>query len=414
MGKHWKKQFITIYAGQAFSLLGSAAVQFAVIWWLTIQTESAITLTVASIISFLPNMLIGPFAGVLIDRYNRRTVMIAADGLVALSSVILGTAFLLMDAPPIWFIYMILFLRGLGNTFHSPAMQAAIPMLLPAEMLTKAGGWGNLITSLSTMMGPVLGAALMGIIPIAGIMLVDILGAAFAIVCLLFVAIPNIPQSGEKIQLLSDMKQGLAAMRANKPLMAIFWPMMLMNILYMPLGSLFPLLVRTHFIGEAWHNSVVEFVFSGGLLVSSAIIGVWGGMKKRFLMASLGVALMGVTALISGMLPSTQTGFWIFTVCCFFMGSSGTFLNVPTMSYTQETIAPEMMGKVFSLMMTAMTLSMPIGLLLAGPVSELVGVDTWFLWSGVALIVTAVFCRIATRPYDAQTMLPEAAEKETA
>ncbi|MDL2318736.1 MFS transporter [Eubacteriales bacterium OttesenSCG-928-A19] len=407
MNTNWKKQFTMIYAGQAFSLLGSAAVQFAVIWWLTIRTESAITLTVASIISFLPNMLIGPFAGVLIDRYNRRAVMIAADGLVALSSVILGVAFLLTDTPSIGFIYMILFLRGLGNTFHTPAMQAAIPMLVPAEMLTKAGGWGNLISSLSTMLGPVLGAALMGLFPIAAIMLVDILGAVFAIVCLLFVMVPDIPQSDERPQLLSDMKQGLAAMRANRPLMAIFWPMMLMNILYMPLGSLFPLLVRTHFLGEAWHNSVVELIFSGGLLVSSALIGVWGGMRRRFLMASLAVGLLGATTLVSGLLPPTQTGFWIFAVCCFFMGSSGTFINVPTMSYTQETITPEMMGKVFSLMMTAMTLSMPIGLLVAGPVSEAVGVDKWFLWSGVALIATAVLCRLLTRRYDAQTMLPE-------
>lgn len=108
-------------------------VQFAVIWWLTIQTESAITLTVASIVSFLPNMLIGPFAGVWIDRYNRRTVMIAADGLVALSSVLLGPL-LLLNAP-VWFIYIACLFAGLGNTFHGPAMQAAIPMLVPPEML---------------------------------------------------------------------------------------------------------------------------------------------------------------------------------------------------------------------------------------------------------------------------------------
>ncbi len=143
--ENWKKQFAIIYTGQAFSILGSAAVQFAVIWWLTIQTGSAITLTIASVASFLPNMLIGPFAGVWIDRYNRRTVMIAADGLVALSSIVLGAAFVLLQTPPIWFIYIVYILRGLGNTFHGPAMQAAIPMFVPTDMLTKAGGWGNMI-----------------------------------------------------------------------------------------------------------------------------------------------------------------------------------------------------------------------------------------------------------------------------
>jgi len=343
---NWKKQFAIIYAGQAFSILGSAAVQFAIIWWLTIQTESAITLTIASVVAFLPNMLIGPFAGVWIDRYNRRSVMIAADGLVAVSSIILGAAFLLLQTPPIWFIYIVLFIRGLGNTFHGPAMQAAIPMFVPTDMLTKAGGWGNMIQSVSNMMGPVLGAALMVFMPIYAIMVVDILGAAFAIVCLLLIIIPDIPQASEKMNLLSDMKQGFISMKANKPLMAVFFPMLLMTILYMPLGSLFPLLVRSHFMGEAWHNGIVEFVFAGGLLLSSLVIGVWGGMKRRFFMASLAIGLMGLTTLISGALPIS--GFWIFVVCCFFLGASGTFMNVPVMAYVQESIAPEMMGKVFS------------------------------------------------------------------
>ena len=179
MHKNWKKQFALIYAGQAFSLLGSAAVQFAVIWWLTIQTESAMTLAMASIVAFIPTMVLGPFAGVWIDRYNRRSVMIAADCLVALSSLILGIVFLVVETPPIWFIYCILFVRGLGNTFHGPAMQATIPMLVPVEMLTKAGGWGSFVNSASAMLGPVLGAALMAFLPIASIMLVDILGAIF-------------------------------------------------------------------------------------------------------------------------------------------------------------------------------------------------------------------------------------------
>lgn len=406
MHHSWKKQFLIIYTGQAFSLLGSAAVQFAVIWWLTIQTESAITLTVASIISFLPNMLIGPFAGVWIDRYNRRTVMIAADGVVALSSVVLGAAFLLSKAPPVSLIYCVLFLRGLGNTFHGPAMQAAIPMLVPTEMLTEAGGWGNLIGSVSSMLGPVLGAGLMALLPVASIMLIDIFGAVFAIICLLFVSIPNIPRIGQPLHIFSDMKQGFSTIRANKPLLAVFFPMLLVNILYMPLGSLFPLLVRIHFMGDVWHNSIVEFIFSGGLLLSSVAIGVWGGMKRRFLMASLAIGLLGCASLVSGALP--PSGFWAFAACCFFMGSTGTFINVPIMAYTQESIPPEMMGKVFSLMMAAMTLAMPIGLLVAGPVSEAAGVDRWFFWSGVALIAIGLLCRLLTKRYDRETMKPEA------
>ena len=404
MKPNWKKQFAVIYAGQAFSLLGSAAVQFAVIWWLTVQTESAVVLATASVAAFLPNMFFGPFAGVWIDRYNRKTVMIAADGLVALSSAVLGAAFLLTAQPPVWFLYLILFVRGLGNTFHGPAMQAAIPLLVPPEMLTRAGGWGNLVNSLSNMLGPVLGAALMGVLPVASIMLVDLLGAAFAIVCLLFVKIPDVPQNVEKPHFFADLRQGLSAMGQNKPLMAVFFPMVLCNILFVPLGSLFPLLIRLHYGGTAWHNGIAEFFFAGGLMASSLVIGIWGGMRRRFLMASLATGLLGAACAISGAIPPGM--FWLFVACCFLMGSSGTFINVPLMAYTQETTAPEMMGKVFSLLMTAMTWAMPVGLLVSGPVSERIGIDRWFFWSGVALLVTAVLCRLATRRYDAATMAP--------
>ena len=409
----WKKQFAIIYAGQAFSLLGSAAVQFAVIWWLTVQTGSAITLTVASIISFLPNLLLGPFAGVWIDRYNRGKVMIAADGLVALSSVILGAAFLIMDIPPVWFIYTVLFLRGLGNTFHSPAIQSAIPLLVPAEMLTKAGGWGNLVSSISNMLGPVLGAALMGVFSIASIMLVEISGAIFAIVCLLFVKIPDVPQSAEKPNFCEDFRQGISAMKKNKPLMAVLPSYLLATIIYMPLGALFPLFVYNYFGGNAWHNSVVEFVFASGLLVSSLIMGVWGGLRKRFLMISLAIGLQGTAILVSGALP--QSGLWAFVVCAFFMAAAGTIFNVPYMAYIQESTPPEVMGKVFSLLMTAMTVAMPIGLLVAGPAVEAVGVDTWFFWSGVAMIGAAILCGVLTRKYDqisAQTEVLEQVDSE--
>lgn len=400
MDSGWKRNFVIIYIGQAFSLVGSAAVQFAVIWWLTVQTGSAVTLTLAALISSLPNILIGPFAGVWIDRCSRRTVMIAADGLVALSSGVLGIAYLLTAAPPVWFIYLTLFIRGLGNTFHAPAMQASIPMVVPSDKLMKAGGWGNLIVSISTMTGPAFGAGLMSIFSIAAVMLVDILGAVFAISCLLAVTIPDVPYSTEKLRLMEDIKSGFAAMGRNRPLMSAFFPIIAATILYMPLGSLFPLLVRTHYAGEAWHNAVVEFIFSGGLLISSLILGLWGGTKKRFFMISLSITVLGLSAAIGSILPAGA--FWGFVACCFVMGASGTFFNVPLMAHIQETVAPEMLGKVFSVLSAAMTLSTPFGLLLAGPISEYIGVDRWFLWSGLVMGTIGVTCLILTRPYDVQ------------
>jgi DHA3 family macrolide efflux protein-like MFS transporter len=208
--------------------------------------------------------------------------MMAADGLVAVSSALLGLAYWVLGNPPMWMVYAALLVRGLGGTFHTPAMQAAIPTLVPGEMLTKAGGWGNLIASGGTLLGPVLGAFLISFIPIAPIMLVDILGAAFAIGSLLFVTIPDLPRSAEKAHVLQDLKQGFLAIRKNRPLVKITLPMVLATLVYMPLGALYPLLVRVHFLGDAWHNGVVEFSFAAGMTVSSLIMGLWAARKSGF------------------------------------------------------------------------------------------------------------------------------------
>lgn len=398
MSSDWKRKFITIYAGQAFSLVGSAAVQFAVIWWLTVQTESATALELAALISSLPNLLAGPFAGVWIDRCNRRAVMIAADGLVASSSAALGLAFLWTASPAVWFVYLILFIRGLGNAFHAPAMQAAIPLFVPADMLMKAGDWGNLIVSVSTLAGPALGAWLTGAFPLAAVMLVDILGAAFAILCLLTVEIPDVPRQAAGLHVLEDLWDGLTAIRGNQSLRAAFLPVILATILYMPLASLFPLLARLHYLGGTWHNAVIQFMFSAGLLTTSLAMGLWGGIRRRFLMVSAAILVMGTAAAVSGGLPAA--GFWGFAACCFVMGCSSALFNVPLVAHIQETVSPERMGKVFSVLSAAMTLSAPFGLLLAGPLSERVGVNRWFIWSGLLMGAIGALCFISTRPYD--------------
>ncbi len=399
----WKRQFYTIYAGQALSILGSSAVQFAIVWWLTKKFDSGNVLSYAMIAGFLPGIFLSPFAGVVVDRYNRKTVMIAADGLVALSSALIGVAFFMMDTPPMWMVYGALFVRGLGSTFHSPAMQAAIPMLVPEDMLMKAGGWGNLIVSGGTLLGPVLGAFLMTVLPIAPIMLVDILGAVFAIGALLFVRIPDIPAAAERPRVLQDLLDGFRAIRANRPLSAVMLPMVLAALAYMPLAALYPLLVSAHFMGEAWHNGVVEFSFAAGMTASSLVMGLWGGSRKRFLMISLSIAALGLTSLLSGALP--PEAFWLFALICFPMGATGTFLMVPLNAYVQSTVPPEQMGKVFSLMMSLMSLAAPLGLVVSGPLSDAIGVDKWFLYSGAALMVIALYGYLATRRYDA----PEAA-----
>jgi len=398
MSEKWKKQFIIVYIGQAFSIVGSSAIHFAIIWWIALQTGSAISLALAAITSVLPSILMGSFAGVWIDRYNRKLVMILADGLVALSSIALALVFLWIEVPPLWMVYSVLFIRGIGSTFHGPAMQATIPMLVPTEMLTKAGGWGNLINSISNMLGPILGGFLIENFSISILMSVDVIGALFAIICLLFVTIPNIEKTTMKSKVLADMKEGFLTIRHNKVMMTVLPISLLCNVIFNPIFTLLPLLVRTHFMGSAQHNSIAEFSLAVGLLISSLVIGVWGGMKKRFLMVSIAIGCLGIAMTIIGVLPTDA--FLIFIPCCFLVGAAITFMEIPFMAYVQEVIAAEALGKVISLVFMTSNLARPIGLLLGGFLSETIGVNNWFLLSGILTIGIGIFCRISTKRYD--------------
>ena len=405
--ENWKKSFFKIYIGQMLSVLSSTAVQFSIIWWITVETGSAIALTIASVVGLLPQAIIGLFAGVWIDRYNRKTVMIIADLVVALSSLILGIAFF-FGTPSIIFVYIILFMRALGDTFHKPALQAAIPQLVPKDQLTKAGGLGQMVNSICMMAGPMLGALLMSITTLQVVMLVDIVGAALAVSMLLSVKVPDIVK--EKIEnatVIQDMKQGFKAIRNNKILIRISIPVLLATIIFVPLGTLFPLMVKEYFAGTAWHNGIVQTLFSIGMLVGSLIVGVTGGFKKRFFTISFGVFTLGVCGVIIGILPNYM--FWMFCVVVFIMGMTGMLSNIPYIAYIQSSIKEEHLGKVLSLVTAVMSFAAPIGMFVAGPMAEAIGVNKWMLYAGIIMLIVGALCYMITRKYDVQETINEKA-----
>jgi len=124
--KSWKATFFTIWSGQALSILGSQLVQFALIWYLTVQAGSATVLATATLVGMLPNVVLGPFIGTLVDRWNRRRTMLLADSIEAIATIALAVLFAL-DAVEVWHIFAILFVRSLAGAFHANAMNALHP-----------------------------------------------------------------------------------------------------------------------------------------------------------------------------------------------------------------------------------------------------------------------------------------------
>ena len=156
---NWKRNFLTIAGGQTVSLIGSAAVQFSLIWWLASETGSPIMMSIAGVFAFLPQLILGPFVGVWVDRLSRKTVIIAADLFIGLVALVFALVFL-FDTPPYWSVCVVLGIRAIGNVFHSPAIQAAVPMLVPQQELVRANGWSQFMQSGAFLLGPVLGAAM--------------------------------------------------------------------------------------------------------------------------------------------------------------------------------------------------------------------------------------------------------------
>ncbi|MEG0772124.1 MFS transporter [Clostridium sp.] len=399
--QNWHKTFFTMYIGQAFSLLSSSAVQFSIIWWITLQTGSAMALTAASVVGLLPQAVIGPFAGVWIDRFNRKTIMIIADSAVAVSSLFLGLSFF-FTTPSLIFIYFILFIRALGETFHKPAMQAAIPQIVPENQLTKVGGVGQMIQSACSMVGPMLGAFLMSVTTLQYAMVVDVLSAFLAVLTLSSVKIAKHTVNSTKFSIIADIKQGIRAIKANKALMTVSIPILLSTIVFVPMGTLLPLIVKEYFHGTAWHNGIVQTLFSSGMLIGAMVISITGGIRKQFLMISVGIFTLGVCSLVGGTLPSGA--FWIFCIVIFIMGTTGMLSNIPFTAYIQKTIPQENLGKVISLVTSVMSFAAPIGMFIAGPLSSLIGISSWMICAGVLMLIVGILCYILTRKYDKITL----------
>src|SRR5690606_21214962 len=188
--ENWKKKILIIWVGQFISLITSSAVNFAIIIWLSIEHGSAEVLAYGAIAGMLPAAVIGPFAGIYIDRWNRKKTMIFADGFVALCTLFMSISFY-FGYESLLLIYVMLGLRSVGSAFHMPAMQASIPLLAPQSELLRIAGINQIIQSVSGIAGPALGALAIGIFSIGNVLLLDIFGAIFAIISLLFIYIPN-------------------------------------------------------------------------------------------------------------------------------------------------------------------------------------------------------------------------------
>lgn len=387
------RPFLTIWVGQAISLLGSQLVQFALIWWLTQETGSGTVLALASIAGLVPGIILGPFAGVLVDRWNRRLTMIIADATVAAAAVALAVLFW-TGTVQVWHVYVILFLRSLAGTFHWPAMQASTSLMVPESALARIQGLNQMVQGGLNIVAAPLGALLVSVLPVQGILAIDVVTALVAIGTLAIVMVPQpnrAPQAAGETAWQSfwgDLSEGLRYVRAWPGLMMIMAFAMLINMVLSPSSSLLPLLITDYFGGTALYLGGIEAALGVGVLLGGLALSAWGGFKRQIVTTLLGVIGIGVGGLVVGFAPPSL--FAMAVVGMFIIGVMSSLTNGPIMAIMQGTIEPGMQGRVFTLLSSAAGAMMPLGLAIAGPLADAIGVETWFIIGGVVTLLVGI------------------------
>ncbi|HEY9075910.1 MAG TPA: MFS transporter [Anaerolineaceae bacterium] len=385
----WKQRLIIIWGGQSASLLGSNLVQFALIWYLTKTTGSATILVIASLMNLLPNLLLGMFAGALVDRWSRRRVMVIADGLVAAFSVLLAFLFWI-EKVQIWHIYLILALRSIGGAFQFPAMQASITMLVPEKHLTRVAGWNQTSNGLVNIAGPALGAFLMSILPIYGVLAVDVITAALAITPLLFIPIPHPPNQVRTTfvplkTILKDISAGLSYALSWDGMIALLGMAILVNFVVNPAYTLAPLLVTRIFDGSASHLGVINALWGIGAVTSGIILGIWGGFKRRIYTALMGVTGLGIGIILIGAAPASM--FYLCALGMLITGLMNPLMIGSFFSILQASVPPEMQGRIITLAVSISSAATFLGMIICAPAADLVGIRLWYLAGGGLVLI---------------------------
>jgi MFS transporter, DHA3 family, macrolide efflux protein len=389
---NWARRFFTIWTGQALSLFGSALVQFALIWWLTQKSGSATVLAIAVLVGMLPQILIGPFAGALVDRWNRRLIMIVADGIIAVFSLVLAYLFA-TGTVQIWHIYAVMAIRSLGGAFHFPAMSASTPLMVPNEQLTRINGLNQALQGVNSLAAPPIGALLLSLLPTQGILLIDVGTALLAILPLLFLPVPQPPRLSDlsqnaKPSLLQDVRAALTYIQSIPGFMAIIFMALFLNFLLVPTESLLPLLITKHFSKGAIELGLMQSAMGIGILAGGILLSIWGGFKKKIVTSVTGIIGLGLGVMLIGLAPASL--FIIAILGNVVLGLMIPIANGPIGALLQSIVRPDMQGRVMSLLNSGATAIAPLGLLVAGPFSDWLGIRVWFWAGGILCVLIAV------------------------
>lgn len=392
----WKKNVSLFLAGQAISLLGSSTVQFAISWYVALETESTMMFALITVCGFLPQVLISLFAGVWADRLNRKRLIVMADAGIALVTLVL--AFITQRGGDFfWALLVISVIRSLGAGIQTPAVTAAITQLVPQEQLMRIGGINSSIQSVVFLLSPALAGAVLQWGDFHHVLFIDVITAAIGIFILLaLVRLEKLETADrpEKTGYFDDLKEGLSYAVGSFFLKRVFLVCALFCFLLVPVAFFnVPMITQVfggRFGDDYWYLTINEVTFSVGAVLGAALLGAWGGFPNRLKTLGCGGLVFGATAIAIGL----ARNFWFYLAVIGISGLAVPFNNAPLTVMLQEKVEPEKQGRIFSLLQIVTMLVMQLATLFFGYAAEFIPLQDLTLWTGVGLVLLslAIFC----------------------
>ncbi len=378
----WRKKAALFLSGQAVSLFGSALVQYAIIWYITLNTQSGQMLTISAIFGFLPQIIISLFAGVWADRYSRRKLIIMSDLLIAASTLILAIIFL-MGYKSIWMMFVVSGVRSFGTGIQTPAVNAMVPQIVPQDKLAKVNGLNGSIMTLIMLVSPAVSGALLTMSTIETIFFIDIITAMLAVIIMALLKVPIHKKAEEKQDTgyLDDLKAGMkyAGEHAFVRSLLIFY--LIFFFFVTPVAFLTPLMVARTFGEEVWRLTFNEMVYFAGSIVGGLVFAAWGGFKDRIFSIALACIAFGLLTAALGL----SSVFWIYLIIMFLEGVGMPFFSNPLTVLLQEKVDMDMQGRVFGMLQIVSSTALPVGMLVFGPLADIVSIELLLIVSGVLM-----------------------------
>lgn len=362
--------FVIVWAGQLISMLGSGLTSFATVYWAFELTNQATSVSLLALCNFAPSLLVGPIAGTLVDRWNRKLVMALSDIAAGLSTI----ALVLLSATgrlETWHLYAAGVFSGVFGTFQWPAYMAAMSAMIPPKHYSRANGMISLASSAVLIVSPIAAGVLLPLISISGIFMIDIVTFVIAVGLLLIVEVPNPPRSADAPQQASGLWRETAdgfRYVLNRPgllgLQVVFLLMNLFNNLGQPVRQTM-VLVRTH--SDPTILASVNSALAFGSLAGSLLMTLWSGFRRKVNGVLLGMILQGLTgSLVFGL--SQSPGVWL--VAAFSMQVFMVILQTSATAIWQSQVPLDLQGRVMSTRRLIAHSAIPIGMFLSGYLAD--------------------------------------------